>query len=117
MEKFEIKGSVGDEVALNYNGKTLVVKLSEEGILPDFVDVFIKAMNVNANDIIHSAMRIYHKYPNADIVAREKLGAIRDVLFESVTAVAEKQDGETESKSKRLARKSKTEQQQEQPNE
>ena len=116
MEKIEIKGSIGDEVALVYNGKALVVKLSEDGIVPDFVNILIKAMNVNADGIIHSAMRVYHKYPNADIIAREKLGVIRDAIFETIVATSIKQEEEQEAKTKRSTRKAKTDPQ-EQSNE
>ncbi len=117
MEKIEIKGSAGDEVALVYNGKMLAVKLTEERIVPDFVDAVIKAMNMDADGIIHSAMRIYHKYPNAEIIAREKLGAIRDALFASIVATpTENQEVEQETKAKRSTRKAKAEQQ-EQANE
>ena len=96
MKKIEIDGNVGDEVTLVYGDKTLVVKLSEDGIVPDFVDAFYNAFDYAAFDIMNSESAKYHRHRDAEQRLRYALSVARDRLFESIKPIVEVVEDEPE---------------------
>ena len=96
MKKIEIDGNVGDEVTLVYGDKTLVVKLSEDGIVPDFVDAFYNAFDYAAFDIMNSESAKYHRNRDAEQRLRYALSVARDRLFESIKPIVEAVEDEPE---------------------
>ena len=89
MKTIEIDGNVGDEVTLVYGGKSLIVKLSDDGIVPDFVDAFCNAFPYSAYHILQNGSAVYHKYHDAEPKFRYALSYARDQLFDSIKPIVE----------------------------
>lgn len=85
MTEIKIDGKPGDEIALVYGEKTLVVKLGENEIVPDFVNAFDKSFDFYAYDFLNSASARYHRYRDANTRLLHVLAAMRDKLFDSLT--------------------------------
>lgn len=92
MTNVKLEGAVGDEIALTYNDKTLVVKLSDDGIVPDFVSAFMKAFPYAPYEIADGCVGKYHNYRDADSRLELSLGFARDKLFDSITPPAEEEN-------------------------
>ena len=89
MKTIEIDGNVGDEVTLVYGGKSLIVKLSDDGIVPDFVDAFCNAFPYSAYHSLQNGSAVYHKYHDAEPKFRYALSYARDQLFDSIKPIVE----------------------------
>lgn len=89
MKTIEIDGNVGDEITLVYGDKSLIVKLSDDGIVPDFVDAFCNAFPYSAYHILQNGSAVYHKYHDAEPKFRYALSYARDQLFDSIKPIVE----------------------------
>ncbi len=92
MKTIEIDGNVGDEITLVYGDKSLIVKLSDDGIVPDFVDAFCNAFHFSAYHILQNGSAVYHKYHDAEPKFRYALSYARDQLFDSIKPIVEAVD-------------------------
>lgn len=85
MQTIKITGQPGDEIALEYNGATLVVKLSDDAIVPDFIDVLMRALRLDSHGVARLCIDYYHRYTTPDEAFLPRLATIRDRLFDSLT--------------------------------
>lgn len=84
MTELKINGKPGDEIALVYGDKTLVVKLGENEIVPDFVGAFDKAFDYYPYALLNAASSRYHNYRDGKERLLHVLAAMRDKLFDSI---------------------------------
>lgn len=99
MTNVKLEGAVGDEIALTYNDKTLIVKLSDDGIVPDFVSAFMKAFAYASYEIADGCVGKYHMYRNAEERLEYALGYARDKLFDSIKPPVEEEKPAEETES------------------
>ena len=96
MTEIKLDGKPGDEIALVYGDKTLIVKLGENAIVPDFVEAFDKSFDFYAYDFLNSASARYHKYRDANTRLLHVLAAMRDKLFDSLAPAPVEEPEEVE---------------------
>ena len=61
MQTIKLNGQKGDEIALEYKGSTLIVKLDDDAIVPDFVEVLIRALKLDAYRVANTCVDFYHR--------------------------------------------------------
>lgn len=74
---------VGKEVAVNVAGASLVVKVGDGYIVPDFADAMARAIEKNAYVVAKVANEYYHKQINKDAL-RASCAFFRDSVFDDV---------------------------------
>ena len=81
MEKIELQGNVGDEYCLVYGDKTLVIKLTDAMIVPDFVESVTAIADKNPRVFLQVAEdRWHHKLGYIQSV-RSGLAQLREEAF------------------------------------
>jgi hypothetical protein len=81
MEKIELQGNVGDEFCLVYGDKTLVVKVTDAMIVPDFVESVAAIADKNPRVFLQVAEdRWHHKLGYIQSV-RSGLAKLREEAF------------------------------------
>lgn len=81
MEKIELQGNVGDEYCLVYGDKTLVIKLTDAMIVPDFVESVAAIADKNPRLFLQVAEdRWHHKLGYVQSV-RSGLAQLREEAF------------------------------------
>lgn len=81
MEKIELQGNVGDEYCLVYGDKTLVIKLTDAMIVPDFVESVAAIADKNPRVFLQVAEdRWHHKLGYIQSV-RSGLAQLREEAF------------------------------------
>jgi hypothetical protein len=81
MEKIELQGNVGDEYCLVYGDKTLVIKLTDAMIVPDFVESVTAIADKNPRVFLQVAEdRWHHKLGYIQSV-RSRLAQLREEAF------------------------------------
>ena len=81
MEKIELQGNVGDEYCLVYGDKTLVIKLTDAMIVPDFVESVAAIADKNPRVFLQVAEdRWHHKLGYIQSV-RSGLARLREEAF------------------------------------
>ena len=102
MKEINLDGNIGDEIALRNGDQTLVVKIAADGIVPDLVSPFMRALATDAYAISLAANRAYHRSLNADELNRATFARVRDKVFASIVAPSEETGAEeTEEKAKK----------------
>lgn len=101
MEKIELQGNVGDEYCLVYGDKTLVIKLTDAMIVPDFVESVAAIADKNPRVFLQVAEdRWHHKLGYIQSV-RSGLAQLREEAFHfSVDADAAQETKKTPKKKK-----------------
>ena len=84
MTKVELKGSVGDEIALVHGENTLIVKIAKDAIVPDVVASVMKAINTDANIVMLCAQNVFHHTINSQNYAKQQLAVVRDRIFNGI---------------------------------
>ena len=114
MQTIKLNGQKGDEIALEYKGSTLIVKLDDDAIVPDFVEVLIRALKLDAYRVANTCVDFYHRGTAPEDPFRARFAQSRDLLFESIApeqSVAPEpeveQDPDTESETKTTKRAAK----------
>lgn len=95
MKEIKIDGKPGDEIALVYGDKTLIVKIGEDAIIPDFVEAFDKSFDFYAYDLLNSASARYHRYREGKERLLLVLAAMRDKLFDTLNPAPVEEPEET----------------------
>jgi hypothetical protein len=81
MEKIELQGNIGDEYCLVYGDKTLVIKLTDAMIVPDFVESVAAIADKNPRVFLQVAEdRWHHKLGYIQSV-RSGLAQLREEAF------------------------------------
>lgn len=81
MEKIELQGNIGDEYCLVYGDKTLVIKLTDAMIVPDFVESVAAIVDKNPRVFLQVAEdRWHHKLGYIQSV-RSGLARLREEAF------------------------------------
>lgn len=84
MKKIEIDANVGDEIAVAIGDKTLILKVGEKTIIPDFVESFTQAFMLEPYRLIYALERLYHHEYASEQKVRSVLSEVRERLFNSV---------------------------------
>lgn len=98
MEKIELKGKVGDEYCLVYGDKTLVVKLTDAMIVPDFVESVSAIADKNPRVFLQVAEARWHHSPGYYQTVRSGLAQLREEAFSFSVDVEDEQDDASVSK-------------------
>ena len=108
MEKIELQGNVGDEYCLVYGDKTLVVKLTDAMIVPDFVESVAAIADKNPRVFLQVAEdRWHHKLGYIQSV-RSGLAQLREEAFSFSVDLKDAQDNaELPKETKKTAKKKK----------
>ena len=112
MKTYEITEPVGSEITLKRGDVTLVVKVGEDKLIPDFVASVKSSVEKEPYQFLVALENAWHHVPNSSAKLEEILGWYRDKAFNSVKAepVNEEPTISTESKpvSKTAKRKNKS---------
>lgn len=81
MEKIELQGQVGDEFCLVYGDKTLIVKLTDAMIVPDFVESVAAIADKNPRVFLQVAEARWHHSPGYYQTVRSGLAQLREEAF------------------------------------
>lgn len=108
MEKIELQGNVGDEYCLVYGDKTLVIKLTDAMIVPDFVESVAAIADKNPRVFLQVAEdRWHHKLGYIQSV-RSGLAQLREEAFSfSVESKDGQENAELPKKTKKTVKKKK----------
>ncbi|MBP3530532.1 MAG: hypothetical protein J6K25_05025 [Thermoguttaceae bacterium] len=108
MEKIELQGNVGDEYCLVYGDKTLVIKLTDAMIVPDFVESVAAIADKNPRVFLQVAEdRWHHKLGYIQSV-RSGLARLREEAFSFSVDSKDVQDNtELPKETKKTAKKKK----------
>lgn len=108
MEKIELQGKVGDEYCLVYGDKTLVVKLTDAMIVPDFVESVAAIADKNPRVFLQVAEdRWHHKLGYIQSV-RSGLAQLREEAFSfNVEDKNAQENAESVKETKKTAKKKK----------
>lgn len=108
MEKIELQGKVGDEYCLVYGDKTLVIKLTDAMIVPDFVESVTAIADKNPRVFLQVAEdRWHHKLGYVQSV-RAGLAQLREEAFSfSVESKDSQETAELPKEAKKTAKKKK----------
>lgn len=108
MEKIELQGNVGDEYCLVYGDKTLVIKLTDAMIVPDFVESVAAIADKNPRVFLQVAEdRWHHKLGYIQSV-RSGLAQLREEAFNfSVDAKDAQESAEPPKETKKTSKKKK----------
>lgn len=83
----EIDAKQGEEVVLTCNGASLVVKIGDGEIIPDFASSMVKAIELRPHAVMLATQRVYHKEHGSAHMLRSDVAHIRDAVFESVQPI------------------------------
>ena len=106
QQTIDINGNIGDEVCLKYGEATLIVKIGDGEIIPDFAAAATKALTSDPYEALASLNNVYHHNRGANEQFAQTMAFYRDRAFD--VKVAEKQEEATEEK-KSTSRKKKAE--------
>lgn len=108
MEKIELQGNVGDEYCLVYGDKTLVIKLTDAMIVPDFVESVAAIADKNPRVFLQVAEdRWHHKLGYIESV-RSGLAQLREEAFSfSVNSKDVQDNAEPPKENKKTVKKKK----------
>lgn len=108
MEKIELQGNVGDEYCLVYGDKTLVIKLTDAMIVPDFVESVTAIADKNPRVFLQVAEdRWHHKLGYIQSV-RSGLAQLREEAFSfNVEGKNAQENAESVKETKKTAKKKK----------
>jgi hypothetical protein len=108
MEKIELQGNVGDEYCLVYGDKTLVIKLTDAMIVPDFVESVAAIADKNPRVFLQVAEdRWHHKLGYIESV-RSGLAQLREEAFSfSVNSKDVQDNAELPKENKKTVKKKK----------
>lgn len=108
MEKIELQGNVGDEYCLVYGDKTLVIKLTDAMIVPDFVESVTAIADKNPRVFLQVAEdRWHHKLGYIQSV-RSGLAQLREEAFSfSVDSKDGQENTEISKETKKTVKKKK----------
>ena len=82
-ETSEVVSDVGKEVAVNVGGESLLVKVGDGFIVPDFADAMARAIEKDAYFVMTIANRYYHKQIDGAAL-RAACAKLRDAVFADV---------------------------------
>lgn len=108
MEKIELQGNVGDEYCLVYGDKTLVIKLTDAMIVPDFVESVTAIADKNPRVFLQVAEdRWHHKLGYIESI-RSGLAQLREEAFSfSVNSKDVQDNAELPKENKKTVKKKK----------
>lgn len=84
QQTIEINGNIGDEVCLKYGDATLIVKLGEGEIVPDFVSAFVSSVGPSPYALLSALNNQFHGTRGAIEKLRETVAIYRDQRFSKI---------------------------------
>ena len=84
VKTITLSAKTGDEVTLVNGGSTLVIKVANDKLIPDFVDITTEVVKANAKDIASACHALHYHHMGAETTLRQLLAEKRDELFMSI---------------------------------
>lgn len=109
MKEIEINESVGSEICLKKGDYSLIVKVGENGFIPDFAATVTAELSRNPAQCIYALEKVWHRNPRGPQELAETVAWFRDQAFASVKAeeTPKAETVETETKSEAATKKTK----------
>lgn len=95
MKEYEIVGNVGDEVLVKKGNLSLVVKIGEKELIPDFATVVTNVLLEHPNLYLSALESVWHHSSGAESRLRETVAWDRDRIFASVVVEPPKEEPKT----------------------
>ena len=84
MQTIEINGNIGDELCLKFGDATLVVKLGDGEIVPDFAAAATKALAAAPYEVLSSLNSVFHNGRGAKERFAQTMSFYRDRSFSAI---------------------------------
>lgn len=85
MKKINLNAKIGDEIELVNGSSTLVVKVGDGVIVPDFVDLLYFVVQSYSGEIMNAARQQFHRSARiSPDQTRSVFAQIRDEIFASI---------------------------------